>query len=161
MARRHDSLVPLSHQHQHALALAVIIRRRFGAEKGQRTWQGEMVAKVQKAYQAELQGHFEVEETVLFPQMERHLGRLELVSELLRDHQSLRNFVKQLEEVVELHTLDGFAALLEAHVRKEERQLFVEFEKRMPAEEAVKIGREIAARLIKACPRPCIDSLSH
>jgi hemerythrin-like domain-containing protein len=120
-----------------------------------------MVAKVQKAYQAELQGHFEVEETVLFLQMERHLGRLELVSELLRVHQSLRNFVKQLEEDVELHTLDGFAALLEAHVRKEERQLFVEFEKRMPAKEAVKIGREIAARLINACPRPCIDSLSH
>ncbi len=49
--------------------------------------------------------------------------------------------------------LDEFSALLERHVRKEERQLFVEFEQRMPAEEAVKVGREIEARLIKACPK--------
>jgi hypothetical protein len=29
----------------------------------------------------------------------------------------------------------------------------VEFEKRMPAAEALKLGREIDARLLKACPR--------
>ena len=33
-------------------------------------------------------GHFEVEETVLFPEMERHLGPLALVAELFRDHAS-------------------------------------------------------------------------
>jgi hypothetical protein len=47
--------------------------------------------------------------------------------------------------------LDGFSALLEAHVRKEERQLFTEFEKRMPADEARKIGGQIRVRLAQAC----------
>jgi hypothetical protein len=37
-------------------------------------------------------------------------------------------------------------------VRKQERQLFVEFEKKMPADEARKLGEEIKARLAKLCP---------
>src|SRR3989304_3126909 len=97
MSRRHNSLIPLSHQHQHALALAVIIRRRFGIEKGERAWRGEEVGKNQNAWKVELKGHFEVEESVLFPEMERHLGKLALVAELERDHVSLHGLIKLLE----------------------------------------------------------------
>lgn len=153
MARRHDSLIPLSHQHQHALALAVIIRRRFGIEKGETLWRQEHVEKIQKAWKAELKGHFEVEEGLLFPEMERYLGKIRLVEELLRDHASLRGLIKLLESSPEVPLLDGFSALLESHVHKEERELFAEFEKKMPPEEARKLGKEIEARLSKACPR--------
>ncbi len=155
MSRRHDSLIPLSHQHQHALAIAVIIRRRFGIEKGEPAWLEEMAQRTQKLYTAELSGHFDVEEAVLFPQMERYLGPLELVSELRGEHLALRDFIRRVgkRHGVLLRELDEFARLLERHVRKEERQLFAAFEKRMPAEEARKIGVEIEARLIKACPR--------
>jgi hemerythrin-like domain-containing protein len=152
VGRRHDSLIPLSHQHQHALALAVVIRRRFGIEKSEAIWREGMVERIQQAYKAELRGHFEVEETVLFPEMERHLGKLVLVVELLRDHASLRGLVQLLEALQALPLLDRFAALLESHVRKEERELFLEFEKRMPAEEARKVGEEIKIRLAKLCP---------
>jgi hypothetical protein len=153
MARRHDSLIPLSHQHQHALA--VIIRRRFGIEKGEPAWREEMVRRIREAYRAELVGHFEVEEKVLFPTMERHLGPLALLAELLRDHASLRGLVRLLESSPTFPLLDGFSALLVAHIRKkEERQLFAEFEKRMPADEARKLGKKIKARLAEACPKP-------
>ena len=153
MPRRHDSLIPLSHQHQHALALAVIIRRRFGIEKGEKAWREEQVEKIQKAWAAELKGHFEVEEGILFPEMERYLGKLRLVEELLRDHRSLRGLIKLLEGSSEFPLLDGFGALLEAHVHKEERELFREFEEKMPAAEARRLGKEIDARLARACPR--------
>lgn len=153
MARRHDSLIPLSHQHQHALALAVIIRRRFGIEKAEPLWRQEHAEKVQKAWKAELKGHFEVEEGLLFPEMERYLGKIKLVEELLRDHTSLRGLIKLLEKSSEFPLLDGFSALLESHVHKEERELFAEFEKKMPADEARKLGKEIEGRLSKACPR--------
>lgn len=152
MARRHPSLIPLSHQHQHALALAVIIRRRFGMEKGEGPWREEQVEKVQKAWKAELKGHFEVEEGLLFPEMERHLGKIRLLEELLRDHASLRGLVKLLGSSPQFPLLDGFSALLEAHVHKEERELFAEFEKRMPPDEARKLGKKIAARLNRLCP---------
>ncbi len=155
MSRRHASLIPLSRQHQHALALSLIIRRRFGIGKGEATWQEEIAARIGKLYTAELSAHFEVEEAVLFPDMERYLGPLELLSELRPEHQSLRHLVQVIgsRQPVFLPTADEFAALLEQHIRKEERQLFPEFEKRMPAEEALKVGREIDARLIKACSR--------
>ena len=153
MARRHDTLIPLSHQHQHALALAVIIRRRFGIEKGEPLWRQEQVEKIQKAWKAELKGHFEVEEGLLFPEMQRYLGKIKLVEELLRDHASLHGLVKLLESSSEFPLLDGFAALLESHVHKEERELFAEFEEKIPPDEARKLGKEIEARLTKACPR--------
>jgi iron-sulfur cluster repair protein YtfE (RIC family) len=152
MSRRHASLIPLSHQHQHALALAVIIRRRFGFDKGEARWREEQTEKIQKAWRAELKGHFEVEEEVLFPEMERHLGKIRLIEELLRDHRSLHGLVQLLETSHEFPLLDGFGALLEAHVHKEERELFAEFEKRMPAAEALKLGKEIDARLARLCP---------
>ena len=153
MSRRHDSLIPLSHQHQHALALAVIIRRRFGIEKGEQAWQEEQVEKIRKAWKAELKGHFEVEEGLLFPEMERYLGKIKLVEELLRDHRSLRGLIKLLETSSDYAVLDGFGALLESHVHKEEREHFAEFEKKMPAAEALKLGKDIDARLAKVCPR--------
>jgi iron-sulfur cluster repair protein YtfE (RIC family) len=153
MSRRHDSLIPLSHQHQHALALAVIIRRRFGMARGKKHWREQQVEKVQKAWQAELKGHFEVEEELLFPKMERYLGKIRLIEELLRDHASIQGLVKLLEMSSEFPLLDGFSALLETHIHKEERELFAEFEKRMPADEARKLGKEIELRLAKVCPR--------
>jgi len=149
---RHDSLIPLSDQPQHALALAVVIRRRFGIEKGESIWGVAMVEIIQQAYTAELIDHFEAEETVRFPEMERHLGKLALVGELLRDHASLRALVQLLETSQALPLLDGFAALLETHVRKEERHFFLEYEKRMPADEARRVGEEIKVRLAKLCP---------
>jgi len=155
MSRRHDSLIPLSHQHQHALALAVIIKRRFGAEKGEAAWLEETSGKIQKLYSAELKGHFEVEETVLFPEMERYLGKLELVTELQQEHQALRDQIQLFStgSGTIIQSLDEFSSSIERHVRKEERQLFAEFESRIPAEEARHIGLEIDARLAKACPR--------
>jgi hemerythrin-like domain-containing protein len=153
MARRHQSLIPLSHQHQHALALAVIIRRKFGKKKDETAWYEEMISKIQKLYAGELRGHFEVEEEVLFPEMERYLGKLPLVDELVRDHVALRGLVRGLESIPEVAALNEFSRMLEAHVRKEERKLFPEFEKRMPAAEALKLGGEILTRLVNACTK--------
>jgi hemerythrin-like domain-containing protein len=155
MSRRHDSLIPLSHQHQHALALAVIIKRRLGSEKGEEIWREEIAEKIRKLYSAELIGHFDVEETILFPEMERYLGELKLVAELRGEHLSLRDLINQLQPRVAtpLEVLDQFSVSIEQHIRKEERQLFMEFEKRMPVEEAKQVGVEIDARLLKACPR--------
>ena len=155
MSRRHESLIPLSHQHQHALALAVIIKRRFGIEKGEDSWREDMVENIRKLYSAELTGHFDVEETILFREMERYLGTLKLIAELRSEHQNLRDVILQLRPrmAVPLETLDLFSTSIERHVRKEERQLFMEFEKRMPAAEAKRVGLEIDARLLKVCPK--------
>lgn len=153
MARRHESLIPLSRQHNHALILSLLIRRRDGIEEGNAKWLENTAARVRRAYDGELAGHFEVEELVLFPDMERYLGRLDLIGELREEHQLLRVLVQDIQRAPAVQICDDFSALLDSHVRKEERRLFAEFEKRMPVTEAVKLGREIEARLIKACPQ--------
>ncbi len=132
-------------------------------EKGEGAWRADMTAKVAKLFAAEIAAHFEVEEAILFPEMERLLGPLELVTKLREEHQTLRELVKRLSENLnrehepgglrDLSTLDEFSDLLEAHVRREERQLFPAFEKKIPADVAARLGREIEARLVKACPR--------
>ncbi len=132
-------------------------------EKGEAAWRADMTAKVAKLFAAEIAAHFEVEEAILFPEMERLLGPLELVTKLREEHQTLRGLVKRLSESLnrlhepgglrDLSTLDEFSGLLEAHVRREERQLFPAFEKKIPADVAARLGREIEARLVKACPR--------
>ena len=90
MARRHDSLIPLSRQHNHALILSLLIRRRDGIEEGEAAWLEKAAARVRRAFDSELSGHFEVEESVLFPDMERYLGPLKLIGELREEHQLLR-----------------------------------------------------------------------
>jgi hemerythrin-like domain-containing protein len=152
MARRHESLIPLSRQHNHALILSLLIRRRDGIEKGEAAWLGSAAERIRRAFEGELSGHFDVEETVLFPDMERFLGKLALVEELREEHRHLRGLVQKIESVPAAALCDDFSTLLDSHVHKEERQLFVEFEKRMPREEALRLGREIESRLIKACP---------
>jgi len=158
MARRHESLIPLSRQHHDALALALEIRRRDGIEQGKPAWVEAKAAQVTRIYSAELDGHFGVEEAGLFPAMERSLGRLPLVAELRGEHECLRALVVGLESSPSVPLLDDFSRLLDGHVRKEERRLFVEFERRMPSEEALKLGRKIEARLIIACPSPLLKN---
>jgi iron-sulfur cluster repair protein YtfE (RIC family) len=147
MSRRHDSLIPLSHQHQHALAFALTIKRRIGMEKGEPAWFDLMVVKLKEIFANELNFHFAAEEQVLFAEMERHLGKLHIVDELVAEHQELRKLAAQFQTSPSFYRLSSFAELLEAHIRKEERVLFTEFESRMPEEEARRLQPLIEARL--------------
>jgi hemerythrin-like domain-containing protein len=149
MFKSSDSLTPLTRQHQHALALAVIIHSKFGVEEGKSKWQEEMNAKVQQIFKAELARHFEVEETILYPAIERHLGPLELLRQLRREHWGLRGLVERLAFLPDGDLLDEFATLLEMHVDEEERELFPVFAKKIPRDEAIKLGNEIQTRLVK------------
>jgi hemerythrin-like domain-containing protein len=61
---RNRNLVPLSHQHQHALALCVRLDRALQAETVDlESWQEE----IQDCYAREIRVHFEAEEQTVFP----------------------------------------------------------------------------------------------
>src|ERR671919_3060766 len=67
----HPSLIPLSHDHHHALALALRCRKQALGQikptgvEGLRLRANEFLT----LYAAELSSHFEAEEKILFPQM--------------------------------------------------------------------------------------------
>jgi hypothetical protein len=86
---RDKNLVPLSRQHQHALALCVRIDRALQAgEVDLGAWQAE----IQQIVEQEIAIHFAVEEKEVFPLAEGFSDLRSLVAELKAEHQALRGF---------------------------------------------------------------------
>lgn len=150
---RDVNLVPLSRQHQHALALCVRIQRAALATPAElRAWQAEIEQHVEQ----EIQHHFAAEEAHVFPLARRHADLRALVEELLEEHSQLRsNFEKAKTRVLDAPQLRQFADRLSAHIRKEERQLFEEMQRRLSEEEMRLLGQRIDQSL-SVVPQACI-----
>ncbi len=138
---RDRNLIPLSHQHQHALALCVQIDRGLKAEHPDpKHWQEEIA----RLFESEIRYHFEAEEKVLFPAAERAAALRDLVDELRVEHVSLRGYAGSAAmQSLTVPEIQLFAASLAAHVRKEENRLFEGMQQCFPAEELARIGSEL------------------
>jgi hemerythrin-like domain-containing protein len=159
--RRDPSLIPLSHQHQHALSLCVRLERALQAgamDLG--AWQRE----VQDHYANEVQFHFAAEETVLFPAAQRFPELAILVEELIDEHARLqKDFLHAAQGTMDRGEMEGFAKLLSGHIRKEERQLFEAMQERLQPEEMKSLGVELAQALkdaVQVCRLSKSDSPS-
>lgn len=150
---RNPNLIPLSRQHQHALALCVRINRaQLSSQDEVAAWQAE----IQQHFEQEIRYHFEAEETNLFPAARRHPELMSLVDELLTEHTRLRSyFTSASSRTLTRDGLRQFAEVLSGHIRKEERQLFEGMQEMMPAEQLQKIGTALGATLA-AVPQACI-----
>ena len=152
---RDKSLIPLSRQHQHALALCVRIDRAAPIPDADlETWQAEIA----QHFQAEIGIHFAAEEKVLFPAARRFKGLSKMVSELLADHVVLRERFAQAENrSLSAAEMSAFGKQLTAHIRKEERQLFEDLQKQMSPEELERLGQKLDDALrdsAQACALP-------
>ena len=144
---RDKNLVPLSRQHQHALALCVRIERASPIGQKSVEWQEEIAQQ----FETEIKVHFAAEEQIVFPAARafRELDRL--VEELLAEHQSLRaNFAQAEARQMSVEELVAFARRLAEHIRKEERQLFERLQHLMKPEELGVLGRELERALESA-----------
>lgn len=129
---RHPSLVPLSHDHHHALALALRCRKQALGQIKPMGAAGlaERAKEFLEFYTNNLVAHFQAEEQVLFPWMCSNIdASAAMIDDLLRQHQELRQFAVKIQAGQGLAKLIFDAGdLLERHVRKEERELFPLFE---------------------------------
>ena len=150
---RDKNLVPLSRQHQHALALCVRIERAIHArELDLEPWQAE----IQQIYEQEIGIHFAAEELHLFPTAQRFAQLQVLVEELIGDHAVLRNFfARAAARDMSVKDLQVFAEKLSVHIRKEERQLFEEMQQLMNPEELFALGAALDEAL-KSASEACI-----
>jgi iron-sulfur cluster repair protein YtfE (RIC family) len=147
-AKRHESLIPLSREHHYALMLCLRINRGLpdnGADAG---WLKTKARQAIMFFESNLVTHFKAEEEILFPAMREMDQANALIVELRDEHQRLESLVQQLRSA-ELNsteaTLRGFAGLLEAHIRKEERLLFPIYESGIQGSTAEQVGRNIQA----------------
>ncbi len=145
---RDPSLIPLSHQHQHALAFCVRLQRALQAGAvDPRVWQTE----AHQLYADEVQFHFVAEEKILFPAVRQLPELAALVGELSVEHERLREyFVRAGEGKMDEAGLTIFAQLLSGHIRKEERQLFEVMQQRLRPEELKALGHELERVLDQA-----------
>ncbi len=149
---RDKNLIPLSHQHQHALALCVRIDRASPVHASAlEAWQTEIV----QHFRTEICVHFAAEEQVLFPAARRFKELVPLVEELLKDHDTLRQYFTRAEAgKLSSEELSTFAQQLSAHVRKEERKLFERLQELMTSEELAELGTQLDA-VLKAAATTC------
>lgn len=142
---RNEHLVPLSRQHQHALALCVRIDRAVqSGELDMLAWQ----AQIQELFIGEIRAHFEAEERELFPVASRFPELARLTAELMSEHTLLRDyFALATERTMDPAKLHDFGSKLSAHIRKEERQLFESLQRVLSTEDFSKLGSSLTKAL--------------
>lgn len=151
---RDPSLIPLSHQHQHGLALTVLIDRGLKADPTKKKAL-ELSRKVARMAEIELLGHFQVEEEVLFPSIRSRLDSDQVVDDLIAQHRDLEKLVGRLAAATDsdrIPLLQEFSKLLHRHIRIEERQLFQEVQAKLDASQLAELGKQIDVNVQKVCP---------
>ena len=145
---RDKSLIPLSHQHQRALALCVRIDRAQPIPDGDlQAWQAE----IEQHFEQEIKIHFAAEESVILPAAAKFPELVPLVEELISEHASLRRLFCQPElRKMSAESLPDFAKQLSAHIRKEERQLFERMQQLMNAEQLAHLESQLRVALTGA-----------
>jgi hypothetical protein len=113
---RNKNLIPLSHQHQRALALCVRIDRASPiSDADLDAWRSEIA----QHFRNEIKIHFAAEEQVLFPAAQRFEELIPLIEELTADHAWLRDrFTEAESRGMSAADIAAFAERLSSHIRK-------------------------------------------
>jgi hemerythrin-like domain-containing protein len=144
---RHPSLIALSHDHHHGLALALRCRKQaLGQLKPMgATGLRERAKEISDFFAGNLVAHFRAEEEVLFPFLRDAVpASASMIDELIKNHDQIRKTVAQLNSGTQLAKLIfDLGDLLERHIRKEERELFPLVEKHLEAGKSEAMGVEM------------------
>ncbi|MEM8534654.1 MAG: hemerythrin domain-containing protein [Chloroflexota bacterium] len=144
--KRHPSLVPVSREHQRGLFLAQALKRGIPRYKNLPTTHEGKREYALSVYKALLQDHFHAEETILFPAIRGSDNEIDtLIDELLQEHQQMHTMFQTLPTTPDLETqLHELGMLLEAHIRKEERQLFERVQVVIDEDQLHTLGQNLA-----------------
>ncbi len=143
---RDPSLIPLSRQHQHGLALCVMTERGLASDASTAAV-ANYAGKAVDHFDIELVNHFGLEEGVVFPAVAGH----PLVPELIGEHRKLEALIAGLRKEPSESLLREFVALLRNHIRREENILFEDIPKEVPRGTLDSMGAEIEAKVVRVC----------
>ena len=135
--KRHAALVPLSHDHHHALVQARRLRAHGSAA----------ATEFLRFFATETTRHFREEEELVFPLL--YGDEPESLREILLQHHRLRALAHRLRSGEDV--TGELADLLDAHIRLEERELFELLQRTASDEQLLRLGlapREPAPPLV-------------
>jgi hemerythrin-like domain-containing protein len=154
--KRHDALIPLTHDHHHALARAR--RMRLAAAGDDLDEQRSASDEFLEFFDEHTLLHFREEEEILFPLVvDRPDAPMELLSRLLVEHVRLHGLVRDLRaqrgaDGSPTATMAEIARLLADHIRAEESELFPLMERMLSEDELSSV--HLAPRDRQPTPRP-------
>lgn len=122
--KRSSGLRALSSEHHTGLVLARRAARAATVEEVADAWR-----EVVERFELEMEPHFRQEETQLLPAL-MQVGETAIVERTLAEHTQLRSLIHACARDAE--TLRTFGALLQAHIRFEEREVFAIAQARLP-----------------------------
>ena len=138
--KRSPELAGLSRDHHRALEAALRLRRATAADLD------DAVARFLEFWRDHGQRHFEIEEEVLLAALPEDDGEWAATSRRIRgEHDEIRSGAAALETAPDAERARQLGALLNAHVRFEERDAFPLLERRLDAEGLARLGRALAA----------------
>jgi hemerythrin-like domain-containing protein len=145
--KRHKSLFPLSHEHQHGLALALKLKypkRQLSSSNEAEI--SELKSELADKYENILRKHFRKEERYLVPGFEDN----NLMKQMLGEHIKLEGLYNKIVSNSEGWKLEQqrdklnlFGELLDLHIRFEERELFPMIEKSLSEEQLEELGKKL------------------
>ncbi len=157
---RDDRLIRLSRDHHHSLVLALRIQRELPTadEAAAASLQADAV----RFWTAGLQPHIEAENDALLSRIAAHGDEgLALAGRLQREHRELDEAMTSVRNgsgsTDKRTSLTRFGALLGAHIRWEERELFEWLQSTLTTEDLLAASEAIVTRLPTApfaCPTP-------
>ena len=144
--KRNPALYTLSHDHHQGLILAQQLKKGAPQYKGMPSTLEDKKEYTLSFYKTELVKHFQDEEEILFPSVKNKNDELDKkIAEIISEHRKMESLLKDLEKTDQLeNVLDELGWLLEKHIRKEERDVFMEIENVLTEEELQVISEEIS-----------------
>ena len=133
--KRHASIIPLSKDHHFGLLCCWKVRQGVKLNVDP----ARIGQYVHHFWQDHLQDHFREEETILFNALENDPQ----CNKAVEQHRELTAAVQSLPSGISTDNLLQFAALLDEHIRFEERVLFPFLEQKLSEEQLAAIGKSL------------------
>ncbi|MFZ4450916.1 hemerythrin domain-containing protein [Salibacterium aidingense] len=133
--KRHESLYSLSHHHHHGLFLALNLKR-VDTEKARYTAE-KVLENVRNFWDPGGVQHFREEEEILLPAFAQYASvDIPEIKTMLTEHVRIRALMEKVThaEVPDIEEMRHLGAILESHIRTEERVIFPMIERTLPEE---------------------------
>ncbi len=138
--KRHEAIIPLSHDHHQALRFATAMQKNASPTKRALQTLEEKLNDAKRTFEIELVPHFTHEEEILFPIARGLSDELDkMIDDILEEHRVIKEAFNNAELGNLEENLDRIGQLVEKHVRTEERVLFQKIQEVVPNEKLEEI----------------------
>ncbi len=146
--QRDKNLYPLSYQHHNGLMAVLLLKK--GLER--KADAGVMGTFILSIWDAELRIHFIKEEVYLHPHVLQIAELMDMYEQMKTEHHQVRKMIDAIRSLQSTEALvNEFHALLEKHIRFEERIMFPFIEEHIQQEQLLALGKQLEHLESKAC----------